>query len=473
MDPTTLLVVALFLLGVVAIFFLLRHQFRLQKEISQLREDQAAASVRLENAAVVARDLENARASIERLQADNAALQTEHGKLQIQLQKDAEAAEQQIKVLKQSEERLTREFENLANRIFDEKRQRFHKESREGVENLLRPVREQLAEFKKKVEDVYVQEAKDRTSLHAEIKNLRSLSERLSDDAVNLTNALKGKSKVRGNWGEMQLERILEDSGLARGREYETQASFKDEEGHRLQPDVIVHLPERKDVVIDSKVSLVAYERYIAAKNDEDRQQAIREHIASIRVHINSLSGKDYDELLGVNSLDLVIMFVPIEPAFLLALENDPDLQNEAFSKRILLVSPTTLMGTLRIIYNIWRYEYQNRNALEIARQAGGMHDQFVLFVESLEDVGKQIGKANESYETARKRLVAGRGNLVGRIERLQELGAKAKKKLSVQILEAAGEGDQDSIDDDIDDENESDETENLTRLSRLSDSDR
>jgi len=447
MDSTLLLVLGLLALAGVIVFLAMR-QARLGAENASLRADHSAATARLEGAVQSERDRMSeyeslkqdhlaANEALRRLEKDNAELKTEYETLQVRLEKDTEAAEKQIKLLRESEERLTKEFENLANRIFEEKHQKFSQASKESVEGLLKPVREQLKEFKAKVEEVYVAEAKDRTSLHNEIKHLRSLSEQMSVDAVNLTNALKGDSKVRGDWGEVLLERILEESGLRKGIEYETQASLKNEDGQRLQPDVVVHLPEKKDVVIDSKVTLIAYQRYHTAESDEERQAALRDHIAAIRTHISGLSGKSYDELIGLNSLDLVIMFVPIEPAFLLALANEPKLYNEAFSKNILLVSPTTLMITLQIIHNIWRYEYQNQNALVIAQQAGGLHDAFVRFVESLEDIGKHLDKAKDTYETAHKRLLSGKGNIVGRIERLEKLGAKAKKKLPAHLLQS------------------------------------
>jgi DNA recombination protein RmuC len=244
----------------------------------------------------------------------------------------------------------------------------------------------------------------------------------------------------------MKLERLLEESGLAKGREYDVQVSHRNEDGQRFQPDVVVHLPEKKDVIIDSKVSLVAYEQFYTAETDDERQRQLRAHIASLRTHFNGLSAKNYDELIGVNSLDLVIMFVPIEPALLLVFEHEPNLFSEAFNRRILLVSPSTLMATLQIIHNIWRYEYQNRNAQTIAAEAGKLHDQFVSFVDALEKVGDQIKKAGESYDTAHKRLTSGRGNLVGRTQNLKILGAKAKKNIGNELLEEAAENDDELV---------------------------
>jgi DNA recombination protein RmuC len=360
--------------------------------------------------------------------------------LQSQMEEERKSAQEKIVLLEQAELRLAKEFENLANRIFDEKHQKFSEVSKTSVEALLNPVRQQLTDFRKKVEDVYDNENKERASLRTEINALKSLNERIGKDALNLTKALKGDSKARGNWGEMQLERLLEESGLRNGHEYEVQISHRNEDGQRFQPDVVIHLPERKDVIIDSKVSLVAYEQYHNAEADEERQRHLRAHITSLRTHFTGLSTKNYDELIGVNSLDLVIMFVPIEPALLLAFEHENNLFSEAFSRRILLVSPSTLMATLQIIHNIWRYEHQNHNAQHIATEAGKLHDQFVAFIDALEKVGDQIKKAAENYDIAHKRLTSGRGNLVGRTEKLRLLGAKAKKTIANNLIEAASE---------------------------------
>lgn len=376
------------------------------------------------------------------LRKDKSALDANMASLTTQAEEERKNAREKILLLEKAEDRLGKEFENLANRIFDEKHQKFNEASKTSVETLLNPMREQLKDFRKRVDEFYDQENKERASLRTEIHLLKTLNERISVDALNLTKALKGESKTRGNWGEMQLERLLEDSGLVKGREYEVQASLKSEEGKRLQPDVVVHLPEKKDVIIDSKVSLIAYDQYCKCEDEEERNRILRLHIAALRNHFKNLSFKNYDELIGVNSLDLVIMFVPIEPALLLAFEHEANLFNEAFGIGVLLVCPSTLMATLKIIHNIWRYEYQNLNALEIATEAGRLHDQFVLFVEALEDVGRQIGKADQSYQTAHKRLTSGRGNLIGRTKKLEALGAKTKKKIDVALLEAAAESD-------------------------------
>jgi DNA recombination protein RmuC len=414
----------------------------MNRECARLK---AGWSAQIEKTARLDELKEEATALKERVEAlfrEKGEREAELAALTSVLEQERKAAREKIVLLEQAESRLAKEFELLANRIFEEKHRKFDEASRTGIEGILKPVRDQLSEFRKKVEDVYDNENRDRASLRTEIQSLKSLNERIGADALNLTRALKGDSKVRGTWGEIQLERLLEESGLVKGREYHVQTGYRDEDGRRFNPDVVVHLPERKDVVIDSKVSLVDYERYSSSETDEERKNHLKSHIASIRAHVTGLNLKNYDELIGVNSLDIVIMFVPIEPALLLAFEHEPRLFNEAFSKKILLVSPSTLMSTLQIIHNIWRYEYQNMNARTIAVEAGKLHDQFVGFVESLEKIGDQIRKAGEIYDLAHKRLVSGRGNLVGRARNLKLLGAKTRKDLSGELLEASMDND-------------------------------
>lgn len=376
-------------------------------------------------------------------QDQNSQLRSDIARLETQLSEERKRAEEQLKLLEQARTQLNSEFQNLANKILEEKSKKFTEQNRENIDRVLTPLREQLGDFRRKVEDVYEKESKDRMSLFHEIKGLKELNRQISEDALNLTNALKGQTKTQGTWGEVVLERVLEESGLHNGREYQTQGSFTSTEGRRLRPDVIVHLPEGKDIIIDSKVSLTAYERYCSSEDEGQRQAALKEHIASLRGHIKGLSVKSYEDLPDVKSLDFVLLFVPIEAAFITAVENDRDIFREAFDKNIIVVSPTTLLATLKTVHNIWRYEYQNRNALEIAEKAGGLYDQFVLFVESMDDIGDKLGKASDAYQTARKRLVDGRGNLVRRTETLKTLGAKTKKAMDEKLLlEAADEED-------------------------------
>ena len=362
-------------------------------------------------------------------------LKADIAKLETQLDEERKQSAEKLKLLDQAKGQLTSEFQNLANKILEEKSLKFTEQNQQNIDQVLKPLREQLGDFRRKVEDVYEKESKDRVSLFHEIKHLKDLNQKISDDAINLTNALKGQTKTQGTWGEVILERVLEESGLHNGREYETQGTFTSEEGKRLRPDVIVHLPEGKDIIIDSKVSLTAYERYCSGDDEQQRQSDLKEHIASLKAHIKGLSVKNYEDLPGIKSLDFVLLFVPIESAFITAVENDREIFREAFDKNIIVVSPTTLLATLKTVHNIWRYEYQNLNALEIAEKAGNLYDQFVLFVQSMDDIGDKLGKATDAYQTARKRLVDGKGNLVGRTENLKKLGAKAKKSLNDKLL--------------------------------------
>ncbi|HUT23951.1 MAG TPA: DNA recombination protein RmuC [Sumerlaeia bacterium] len=381
----------------------------------------------------------------EHLEAENQKLQDrlqEGGariaELETALKGAREQAEKDIALLKDAENNLKMTFQNVANKILEEHSQKFTEQSKTNLGALVNPLSERIKEFSEQVRQAYGSELQDRASLRTEIKLLKDLNERISAEAVNLTKALKGESKTRGTWGELILERILEMSGLRKGHEFETQVSLQSEDARRLQPDVIVHLPDGKDLVIDSKVSLNAYERYYNAESDEERRAALQAHLASVRAHFQGLSAKDYGSLRGVRTLDFVLMFMPIEGAFMLALENDASLFQESFEKHVLIVCPSTLLATLRTIHNIWRYENQSRNAQEIARQAGNLYDAFVRFIEDLERVGAKLTEAQESCESAHKRLTTGRGNLVRRSLQLRKLGVKAKTDLPGDLLSLA-----------------------------------
>ncbi|UTW46149.1 DNA recombination protein RmuC [bacterium SCSIO 12696] len=356
------------------------------------------------------------------------------------LNASSERYEERLAELKAARQTLAQEFENLANRIFDAKQKSFSQQSKQTLEHSLAPVRDELKSFRKKVEDVYDKENADRNKLVGQITELQKQAQQISQGAENLTNALRGDSKVQGNWGEVVLERLLEESGLRNGREYQTQASFTDDQGRRKMPDVILHLPDERDIVIDAKVSLTDYERYCSADNDEQRQQYLKAHINSLRTHITGLSRKAYEQLDEIRTLDFVLIFVPVEAAFMVALENDHTLFRDAYDKGIILVSPSTLLATLRTIHNIWRFEDQNRNAEKIAKQAGALYDQFVLLIEAFNDVGKHLERSQLAWETANKRLHTGRGNLVKRVEDIKVLGAKAKKQIARESLERAEE---------------------------------
>lgn len=415
---------------------------KLSKQLGLREQELAASQARAERVAGLEQKLQTQTNSYqEERQAQEqqqASLKSTIRGLEVRLEEERSQAEEKLALLQQARKELSEQFQNLAQRIFEEKSNRFTEQNQNNLDTLLKPLREQLDGFRKKVEDVYDKESKERVSLLSEINHLKSLNQRISEDAINLTNALKGQNKAQGNWGEMILERLLESSGLQNGREYETQGSFRDEAGRLLRPDVVVHLPDEKDIVIDSKASLTAYERYVSAEEESERQEALKQHIASIQAHMKGLADKRYEELPGVRSLDFVLMFIPIEAAFLLAMETDRELFMHSLERNILLVSPSTLLVTLRTIHNIWRYEYQNRNALLIAQKAGDLYDKFVLFSESLEQVGDGLDRARTAYETSRKRLSEGTGNLVRRVEGLRELGIKVSKKMPQQLLDAS-----------------------------------
>ena len=367
---------------------------------------------------------------IVRLSAIRLELTTANGVLEQRLTGQQVQYEGQLKLMQDAKQTFGQEFENLANRIFEDKQTKFAQQNKEALEVTLSPLRRDIGDFRKQVESAYDKENADRNKLVGQISELQKQTLQISADAVSLANALRGDNKAQGNWGEFVLEKLLEDSGLTNGREYDTQVALKDDTGKRRNPDVIIHLPEGRDIVIDAKVSLVDYERYFHASDEDKKQQCLRQHLLSMRAHVKGLSGKDYESLEGVNSLDFVLIFVPIESAFMLALDHDPEMMRDAYDRGIILVSPSTLMVTLRTIKNLWRYADQNRNAQLIADKAGALYDQFVSYVEALDEVGKHLDKSKDAWENARKRLTSGRGNLVRRAEELKKLGAKTKKNL-------------------------------------------
>ncbi|WP_439135152.1 DNA recombination protein RmuC [Pseudomaricurvus sp.] len=401
----------------------------------QLKQYQVSLSEKDAQLAVLenkAADLDAIKASAEVKERELRQLHAEHQSLQAKSLAEKNSLEEKLALLKDAREQLNNEFSLLANKIFDDKQQRFTEQSQQTLSASVNPLKEQIEAFRKKVEDAYDKENSERSKLVGQIAELQKQTRQIGEDAINLTNALKGDNKAQGNWGEVILERLLEDSGLQRGREYEVQVALKNEEGKRRNPDVIIRLPEGKDIIIDSKVSLLHYEQYTSATEEVSRQQALKQHLTSVRNHVQQLSGKSYDKLEGIRSLDFVFLFIPVEAAFMSALQADQSLFQDAYSKHIILVSPTTLLASLRTVENIWRYEKQNQNAEEIARQAGGLYDQFALLIEAFEDVGKQIDKASQAYTLTHKRLATGRGNLMRRVESLKLLGAKTKKQLTL-----------------------------------------
>lgn len=358
-----------------------------------------------------------------RLSAENAQHQTALGHARQQVaDKEAE--------LLQTQQKLAAEFKNIANEILEEKSRRFTELNREQVGNVLQPLHRQLAEFKQKVEEVYEKEAKQRFSLEREIRQLHDLNQQMSKEAHQLTTALRGQAKTQGNWGEVILENVLENSGLTRDHEYLVQQSYTDETGRRLQPDVVIKLPQQRYMVIDAKVSLNAYERYAAAQTDEERATHLDQHLKSVRQHINDLSGKNYQQLHGAASPDFVLLFMPVEPAFHLAMQHDQSLFQWAFDRNIVLVSVSTLLATLRTVASIWRQEKQSRNAEEIAKEGGALYDKLVGLLADLQTLGKELATAQKAYDGALNKLSTGKGNLLARAEKMKALGAKATKSL-------------------------------------------
>lgn len=356
-------------------------------------------------------------------------VETEHKNLQAKL-------EDQKAELEKLNERFAHEFKNLANEIFEEKSKKFTEQNKTNIHDLLNPLKEKIGEFQKKVEDTNKEGAERNASLVTQIKHLSDLNKQITKEAENLTKALKGDSKAQGNWGEVILERILEKSGLEKGREYETQVSETGDDGKRYQPDVVIRLPDSKHVIVDSKVSLTAYERFVNEENEADKLVQLKLHINSIKAHVKGLSEKSYQNLYGLDGLDFVLLFIPIEPAFTLAVQHDQDLFNDAYSRNIVIVSPTTLIATLRTIASIWKQEYQNKNAIEIARQSGALYDKFQSFTEDLISIGKHLNGTQKAYQESMKKLSEGSGNLVKRAESLKKLGAKASKKMDERLLD-------------------------------------
>ena len=369
----------------------------------------------------------------------------------IDLKSELSAKEERIKILnekikeaqetkEETEERLTKEFENLAHKILDLNSEKFKKQNKEQIDTLLSPLSEQIEKFKKKVEDTNEKGVERNAMLMQKIISLESLNNKLSQDALNLANALKGDSKTQGDWGESRLELLLEKSGLTNGVHFSTQTAYKDDEGKLKKPDFIINLPDNKHLIIDSKVSLTAYVEYYNAENEITEQQAIKRHLDSIKRHYMELSDKDYPNLYGINTPDHVLMFVPNEPALMLALNEDKNLYLNALEKNIVLVSASTLLATLSTVASIWKQEDQKRNALEIAKEGGLLYDKFEGFVQDLIKVGKSIKSSKDSYEDAMSKLTEGRGNIIKKIENLKDLGAKTKKSLPQNIIDRANQ---------------------------------
>jgi len=377
--------------------------------------------------------------------SEKETIRTEKESLAIQLSKKEtdfenlwERNKEQKQEVEQLQEKFTKEFENLANKILEEKTTKFTEQNKENLKNILSPLQDKIQLFEKKVEDTHKESIDYHAALRQQILGLREMNEQMSKETLNLTKALKGDSKMQGNWGELILERVLEKSGLEKDREYFVQQSFVTEEGNRVFPDVVINLPDGKKMIVDSKVTLTAYERYINEEDDNLKSQHLKEHVLSINRHVEQLGNKNYQDLYHMESPDFVLLFIPIESAFAIALNEDTSLYNKAFEKNIVIVTPSTLLATLRTIDSMWTNQKQQENALEIARQAGALYDKFEGFVSDLVKIGKKMDEAKIEYQGAMNKLVDGKGNLITSVEKLKKMGAKAKKALPENIINRA-----------------------------------
>ena len=409
----------------------------LQSRLQEVSGEVGSLRARVEELTARLAETATARASAE---AELRRLGAEHAGLQARAAEQENAAAEKLVLLEQAEVRLRDAFQNLAQQILEEKGQRFREQNAQQLGGLLDPLKLQLKDFRETVQRTWADEQRERGALSQEIQTLKQLNQRIAEDAVNLTRALKGDTRSQGAWGEQVLERVLELSGLALGRNYELQVVFKDEEGGRPRPDVIVRLPDSKDLVIDAKVSLTAYERACSAEDTDVREAAIKEHVVSMRRHVDGLARRDYAALQGLRTLDFVLLFVPVEAAFIEAVRADDGLYAYALGKNISIVSPSTLLATLRTVAHLWKLEDRNVNAMEIARQAGALHDSFVLLEQELTQTRELMERALSSQEGAIKRIGSGRGNLVSRVAKLRDLGASARKTMPERVLELADE---------------------------------
>ena len=466
-QQTSLAIAVGILFGVVSLItmLVLRRQFRLSRQASLEQGMQQAAMQHQAELDAAEERLQSVQEQLQRGRED--ALLTQQAERNLQLQLEAQAAEmsrlhealseqrslaaagrarleeaqkgfaQREALFRETSDQMKKEFELLANRVFESQEEKHQAK----LQTVLSPFREQIVDFRKRVEEVYHTETKERASLLSEVRNLQKASDRINEEAENLTKALRGDKKLQGNWGELVLERVLEESGLRKDHEYFLQSAQRNTEGDLRRPDVLIQLPDNKDVVIDSKVSLNSYEQALASEDDGEREMLIKQHLVNMRSHVKRLSEQDYDRLPDVRSLDFVLLFVPIESAFTLAMENDPKLFSDAFHQRIVIVSPTTLMMTLRIINNVWRYEKQNRNAQDIAKRAGALYDKLRGVVEDMDALGKQLTTAEKTYSNIYAKLASGKGNLVRQVEHFRELGAQVKKPMDAKLIDKAEEG--------------------------------
>jgi DNA recombination protein RmuC len=430
-----------FIIGLGSGVLIISIAFLLFRSPKKQNDNQDDLNSRIRDLEIEASRIESARDTLSRENSELKAKAEELVNNNIQLNRDLatkseslknmyERLENQSKEMQETQKNLQSEFKNLDNEILEEKTKKFTEQNSKRLDEILHPFKEQIKGFEKRVEDTYEKTLKDQTDLQAELKKLQDMNMKISQEASNLTKALKGDVKKQGNWGEMILDKVLERSGLTKGIEYETQESFVAESGKRIQPDVVVHLPENKHILIDAKVSLVAYERYINAESTEEQAISLKLHLESVKKHVKELAEKSYQNTKGIQSPDFVLLFIPIEASFSIAVNEDPGLFNEAWSKHIVIVSPTTLLATLMTVASIWKQENQTRNALKIADEGAKLYDKFVHFLEDLDKLGKKLESASDHYKDSMKKLKTGPGNLISKVEGLKKLGVRSRNKV-------------------------------------------
>ena len=448
-----LYIILAFILGAVLAYFILKSSSVSRKSYEELQQNfnqkeadlnRIIAEISAENKAQLQKIAEqqelNERqnSEIKDLQSDKNQLIGLKSQLAAQNESLQQLLDSQKEEIVKIQEEAKLQFENLANKILEEKTLKFTEQNQQNLKNILNPLQEKITDFEKKVENTHKESIDYHAALRQQILGLKEMNLQMSKETLNLTKALKGDSKIQGNWGELVLERVLEKSGLEKGREYEIQKSFTTEEGNRVQPDVIINLPDGKKMIVDSKVSLTAYEKYINEEDDEQKSSFLKEHVNSLKRHVEQLGSKNYQHLYQMESPDFVLLFIPIEPAFAIALNQDTQLYNKAFEKNIVIVTPSTLLATLRTVDSMWTNQKQQENAYEIARQAGALYDKFDGFVTDLVKIGKKMDEAKTEYEGAMNKLVDGKGNLITSVQKLKIMGAKAKKSLPDAILNRA-----------------------------------
>jgi len=418
--------------------------FSKQKDLQTQTQNLSVSNALLtEKSDRLTNDIENYKLELNQIKSENQNLAIIKATLESQLSHQQQLNKDKIQEIEALQQKLTTEFENIANRVLKQRSEEFHLHQTQKMSDVLNPLKDKIQAFEKRVEETYDKELRDKLNLQAEVQKLFELNKRISDEANNLTRALKGDVKKMGNWGELILERVLEQSGLTKGREYDREVSSFNEVGDNVRLDVIINLPEDKKLIIDSKLSLIAYERYVNAPSDEARQLALKEHLESMRRHVKTLSEKNYHSIRNINVPEFVLMFIPVEASFAAAVEADAELFSYAWDRKIIPVSPSTLLATLRTIASIWKQENQTRNALEIARQGGALYDKLISVLTDLEKIGKSIDSLHDTYEGVMGKISTGKGNLLTRAEKIKELGAKTSKEMPIQMASLMSDEDE------------------------------